>query len=82
MEMRPTQSNCSNSLRSGWSKSMSVIAAMVTMMPGTMLMKNSQCQENASVRIPPTVGPMVGASVATSPMSGVITIMRERGKMV
>jgi len=28
MEMRPTQSNRSNSLRSGWSKSMSVIAAM------------------------------------------------------
>jgi len=52
------------------------------MMPGTMLMKNSQCQENASVKMPPTVGPMVGASVATSPMNGVITIMRERGKMV
>ena len=69
-------------MKSGWSKSISVAAAMVTMMPGTMLMKNSQCQENASVKMLPTVGPIVGASVATSPMSGVITAMRERGKMV
>ena len=50
MEISPSQSNDSNSERLGWSKSIRVIAAMVTMMPGTMLMKNSQCQENASVR--------------------------------
>ena len=43
---------------------------MVMPMPGTMLMKNSQCHDIQSVMTPPTVGPMVGASVATSPMIG------------
>src|SRR6266702_3609097 len=38
--------------------------------PGKMLMKNSQCQDSTSVMNPPTVGPMVGANVATRPMIG------------
>ena len=50
MKIRPIQSNVSNSLKSGRSKSISVSAAMVTMMPGTTLMKNSQCHDSASVR--------------------------------
>ncbi len=32
-----------------------------------MLMKNSQCQDSALVIQPPSVGPSVGASVATTP---------------
>src|SRR6187401_2253898 len=55
---------------------------MVTPMPGTMLTKNSQCQEKASVRYPPTVGPIVGASVATRPISGEMNPSLERGKIV
>ena len=51
MKMRPDQSKFSNSEKSGWSKSISASAASVTMMPGTMLMKNSQCQDSASVEI-------------------------------
>ena len=43
---------------------------MVMPMPGTMLMKNSQCHDIKSVMKPPTVGPIVGASVATRPMIG------------
>src|SRR6185437_16138557 len=35
--------------------------------PGTMLMKNSQCQLAVSVIHPPIVGPSVGASVDTRP---------------
>ena len=38
------------------------------MMPGARLIRKSQCQEKAWVRYPPTVGPSVGAAVATSPM--------------
>src|SRR6266849_3378026 len=51
-------------------------------MPGTMLMKNSQCQDMASVMKPPTVGPMVGASVATRPMIGPTMWNFERGNTV
>src|SRR3984893_8921041 len=51
-------------------------------MPGTMLMKNSQCQDMASVMKPPTVGPMVGASVATRPMIGPTMCNFDRGKTV
>ncbi|MNR34107.1 hypothetical protein D3C85_1518470 [compost metagenome] len=36
-------------------------------MPGTRLMKNSQCHEKWSVIQPPTVGPSVGASEASAP---------------
>src|SRR5271165_7195736 len=61
---------------------MSSHAAAVTMTPGPRLMRNSQCQENQSVRYPPTVGPMVGASVATRPMIGAMNGCLERGKMV
>jgi hypothetical protein len=50
MEIKPSQSKRSNSFQSGLSKSMSVSAAMVTKMPGTILMKNSQCHESVSVR--------------------------------
>src|SRR5271156_2476862 len=39
------------------------------MVPGTTLIRNSQCQEKSAVIQPPSVGPMVGAAVATRPMS-------------
>src|SRR5260370_12709438 len=55
---------------------------MVRRMPGTRLMKNSQCQDRASVRTPPTVGPMVVASVATRPMIGPTIWNFDRGKTV
>ena len=45
MAAKPTQSKWSNSDQSGSSKSISVTAAMVTRMPGTTLIRNSQCQE-------------------------------------
>src|SRR3954468_9895610 len=70
MKSRPHQSKYSSSLKFGWSKSTSASTPMVMAMPGTMLMKNSQCHDIQSVMMPPTVGPMVGASVATSPMIG------------
>src|SRR5688572_4938345 len=70
MKIRPHQSNRSSSLKFGSSKSTSASTPTVMAMPGTMLMKNSQCQDSQSVMMPPTVGPMVGASVATSPMIG------------
>src|SRR6185369_3106960 len=59
MKSRPHQSNCSSSLKFGWSKSTSNSTPMVMPMPGMMLMKNSQCHDSASVMKPPTVGPMV-----------------------
>src|SRR3981189_3639742 len=50
--------------------------------PGMMLMKNSQCHDSASVMNPPTVGPTVGASVATRPMIGPTIWNFERGNTV
>src|SRR6516165_5449603 len=70
MKIRPHQSKCSSSAKFGWSKSTSASTPTVMMTPGTTLMKNSQCHDITSVMKPPTVGPMVGASVATSPMIG------------
>src|SRR3984957_20540185 len=70
MNKRPHQSKRSSNAKFGWSKSTSASTPMVMPMPGTMLMKNSQCHDIASVMMPPTVGPMVGASVATRPMTG------------
>src|SRR6476469_7617817 len=70
MKMRPHQSNRSSSAKFGESKSTSASTPSVMPMPGMMLMKNSQCHDIASVMYPPTVGPMVGASVATRPMIG------------
>src|SRR5450432_596326 len=67
---RPNQSKRSSSLKFGESKSTSTHTPMVMPMPGTMLMKNSQCHDIASVMYPPTVGPTVGAKVATRPMIG------------
>src|ERR1700748_2589844 len=65
MKIRPNQSKCSSSPKFGWSKSTRASTPMVIITPGTTLMKNSQCQDIASVMNPPTVGPMVGAKVAT-----------------
>ena len=70
MKIRPHQSKWRNSAKFGWSKSTSASTPMVMMMPGMTLMKNSQCHDIKSVIRPPTVGPMVGASVATRPMIG------------
>src|ERR1700736_1565851 len=61
IKIRPHQSKRSSSLKFGSSKSTSNSTPTVMPMPGTMLMKNSQCQDSASVMKPPTVGPMVGA---------------------
>ncbi len=82
MANRPSQSNFSNSFHCGLSKSISASAAVVTQMPGTRLTKNSQRHENWSVSQPPTVGPIVGASVATRPMTGVTTANFDRGKTI
>src|SRR5450432_1725939 len=68
--IRPNQSKRSSSLKFGESKSTSASTPMVMPMPGTTLMKNSQCHDIMSVMYPPTVGPMVGANVATRPMIG------------
>src|SRR3981081_4816377 len=70
MKSRPHQSNRSSSSKCGSSKSTSASTPTVMPMPGTMLMKNNQCHDIQSVMMPPTVGPMVGASVATRPMIG------------
>src|SRR5467141_504838 len=67
---RPNQSKRSSSPKFGWSKSTSASTPTVMPMPGTMLMKNSQCHDIQSVINPPIVGPIVGASVATRPMIG------------
>src|ERR1017187_8573691 len=56
---RPNQSKRSSSAKFGWSKSTSASTPMVMPMPGTMLMKNSQCHDIRSVMYPPTVGPTV-----------------------
>src|SRR5215207_5099846 len=45
MNNRPHQSKCSSSAKSGLSKSTSARTPTVMPMPGTMLMKNSQCQD-------------------------------------
>src|SRR5688572_14161163 len=81
IDSSPTQSKLRNSDQSGSSKSISTKAATVTAIPGTTLMKNSQCQEKASVRYPPTVGPIVGAKVATKPIIGDTMLILERGKI-
>ena len=82
MNARPHQSKCSSSAKFGLSKSHSTHTPMVMPMPGTMLMKNSQCHDIMSVMKPPTVGPMVGASVATRPMMGPTIWNFERGNTV
>ena len=51
MKSRPHQSKWSSSLKFGWSKSTSASTPMVMPMPGTMLMKNSQCHDIQSVMI-------------------------------
>src|SRR6266702_7019259 len=56
MKIRPHQSNRSSSSKFGESKSTSASTPMVMPMPGTMLMKNSQCHDITSVMKPPTVG--------------------------
>src|SRR6478672_2846007 len=70
MAIRPNQSKRSSNSKLGSSKSTRVSTPTVMPMPGTILMKNNQCHDMASVISPPTVGPMVGASVATRPMIG------------
>src|SRR6476646_11444210 len=67
MNKRPHQSKCSSNANLGRSKSTRNSTPIVMPMPGTMLMKNSQCHDAQAVMMPPNVGPQVGASVATSP---------------
>ena len=47
-----------------------------TAMPGTMLTRNSQCQEKVSVRKPPIVGPKVDDRFK---ITEIITISRVSG---
>src|SRR3954453_23260259 len=68
MNSRPHQSNRSSSSKCGSSKSTSASTPTVMPMPGTMLMKNSQCQDSASVLKPPPVPTIVRPSAPTSPM--------------
>src|SRR4029077_3570614 len=82
MKSRPHQSKCSSSSKCGSSKSTSTSTPMVMPMPGTMLMKKSQSHDIISVMNTPTVGPMVGASVATRPMIGPTMWSFERGNTV
>src|SRR3954471_11097163 len=82
MKIRPHQSKRSSSAKFGSSKSTSASTPTVMPMPGTMLMKNSQCHDIASVMYPPIVGPMVGARVATRPMIGPTIWNFERGNTV
>src|SRR6516164_1505969 len=56
MKSRPHQSKRSSNSRCGSLKSTSASTPVVMPMPGTTLMKNSQCQEVTSVMMPPTVG--------------------------
>jgi len=49
MASKPIQSSHRNSFGSGRSKSTSSSTAIVTRTPGITLMKNSQCQDSASV---------------------------------
>ena len=51
MNNRPHQSKCSSSAKFGRSKSTATSTPMVMPMPGTMLMKNSQCHDIQSVMI-------------------------------
>ena len=82
MKISPHQSNCSSRAKFGESKSTSASTPMVMAMPGTMLIKNSQCHDIQSVMIPPTVGPTVGANVATRPMIGATMWNFVRGNTV
>src|SRR6266700_8198350 len=82
MKTRPHQSKRSSSSKCGSSKSTSASTPTVMMTPGRMLMKNSQCHDMASVMKPPTVGPTVGAKVATRPMIGPTMWNFERGNTV
>ena len=43
------------------------VAASAAIIPGTMLMRNSQCPDQVSVIQPPTIGPTVGARTAATP---------------
>src|SRR5262249_8424085 len=49
MKIRPHQSKCSTTAKSGWSKSTSASTPTVMITPGTTLMKNSQCHDITSV---------------------------------
>ena len=52
---------------------------MAEAIPGSTLIKNSQCQEYVSVIQPPATGPTVGASTAKTPASMVATPWRRTG---
>src|ERR1700732_810893 len=82
MKSRHHQSNRSRNSKGGSSKSTSASTPTVMPMPGTMLMKNSQCHDTASVMKPPTVGALVGAKVAIRPMIGPTIWNFERGNTV
>ena len=79
---RPVQSKLFRRDKSGSSKSINAQHTVDTMIPGITFTRNSQCHENASVSRPPNVGPMVGAKVATRPITGPTMDCFSRGKIV
>src|SRR6516162_9788854 len=62
-----TRSTEPKARRSGRSTSTAQATRTATTTPAGTLIKNSQCQEKRSVIKPPTLGPRVGASIASSP---------------
>ena len=64
---RPRVSMPSSSDQFGSSTSTSAHTTTLMTIPIGKLMRKSQCQEKAEVRMPPSVGPTVGASVAINP---------------
>ena len=71
-----------SSERFGLSMSMQVHTSTETITPGSRLIRNSQCHELCSVIQPPSEGPMVGAMVATSPISTEMLLRHSRGNIM
>ena len=68
--------------RSSFSRGSETHATTAAMMPGSTLIKKSQCQEYVSVSQPPTTGPTVGASTAKTPAIVVATDCSRNGNRI
>ncbi len=78
MATSPGTSICFSSGKCGSSSFTSNATPTVMKMPGTMLIKNSQCHERKLVSQPPKAGPMVGASVTMKLTTTVTLVCRAR----
>ncbi len=78
----PKKSKRRSSAKSGSSKSTKSQATTAANVPGMTLTRKSQCQEKSWVRYPPTVGPIVGASVTVRPTSAITIPCARLGKTV